>query len=197
MKLADLLTRSDPSAPHTGEAWAPAHPVGCAAGTRSAILVVDLEATCADADPAFDIETIEIGLTAFCTDLIGIRQADVDSAPLFPVVADALRAFVAKHQQTGSVWMSWGAYDRKQFEHDSERHGVSAPVALPHQNAKHLFTKAQRIGKEVGMVKACELVGLTLAGTHHRALDDAINIARLLAWALGDRLRVTNREGTG
>jgi hypothetical protein len=28
---------------------------------RAAILVVDLEATCADDDPAFDMETIEIG----------------------------------------------------------------------------------------------------------------------------------------
>ncbi|WP_438393635.1 DNA polymerase III [Caballeronia sp. DA-9] len=47
------------------------------------------------------------------------------------------------------------------------------------------------------MVKACEPVGLTLAGTHHRALDDALNIARLLPWAFGDRMRVSNREGTG
>lgn len=197
--------------------WAHTQPVGREFGARSAILVVDLEATCSDADPAFDMETIEIGacwigadglvldrfrsfvrpvvnpqLTAFCTSLIGIRQADVDSAPLFPVAADALRAFVEKHQQAGSVWMSWGAYDRKQFERDSARHGVSAPIALPHENAKCLFAKAQRIGKEVGMVKACELVGLTLGGTHHRALDDALNIARLLPWALGDRRRLTN-----
>jgi inhibitor of KinA sporulation pathway (predicted exonuclease) len=167
MKLADLLTRSDPSAPHANEVWAHAQPLGREFGARSAILVVDLEATCSDAEPAFDIETIEIGacwigadglvldrfqtfvrpvvnpqLTAFCTDLIGIRQANVDSAPLFPVAADVLRAFVAKHQQAGSVRISWGAYDRKQFEHDSERHGVSAPLVLPHQNAKHLFTKA-------------------------------------------------------
>jgi inhibitor of KinA sporulation pathway (predicted exonuclease) len=84
--------------------------------------------------------------------------------PLFPAAAAALCDFVAKHQEAGSVWISWGAYDRKQFEHDSARHGVSAPVALPHQNAKRLFAKAQRIGKEVGVVKACKPVGLTLAG---------------------------------
>jgi inhibitor of KinA sporulation pathway (predicted exonuclease) len=62
-------------------------------------------------------------LTAFCTRLIGIWQADADSAPLFPVAADALRAFVAKHQLSGSAWMNWGAYDRKQFERSSVRHG--------------------------------------------------------------------------
>jgi len=126
-------------------------------------------------------------LTPFCTSLTGITQADVDTAPLFPAAADALRAFVAKHQQAESVWMSWGAYDRKQFERDSARHGVAAPIALPHQNAKRLFAKAQRIGKEVGMARACALAGLTLDGTHHRALDDALNIARLLPWVLGQR----------
>jgi inhibitor of KinA sporulation pathway (predicted exonuclease) len=179
---------------------------------------VDLEATCAENAPTFDMETIEIGacwiaadgsvldrfqsfvrpivnpqLTPFCTQLTGITQADVDAAPLFPAAADALRAFVAKHQQASSVWMSWGAYDRKQFERDSARHGVAAPIALPHQNAKRLFAKARRIGKEVGMAKACELVGLTLAGTHHRALDDALNVARLLPWALGHRSLMANR----
>jgi inhibitor of KinA sporulation pathway (predicted exonuclease) len=44
------------------------------------------------------------------------------------------------------------------------------------------------------MAKACELVGLTLAGTHHRALDDALNIARLLPWILGEHSGTTNRE---
>ncbi|MGA7816142.1 exonuclease domain-containing protein [Caballeronia sp.] len=137
-------------------------------------------------------------LTGFCTHLIGIRQANVDSAPRFPVAADALREFVARHQQPGSTWTSWGAYDRKQLERDSARHGVATPIAVPHQNAKRLFAKSCRIGKEVGMLKARELVRLHLAGTHHRALDDALNgRRRLLPWALGDRLRVTNREGTG
>lgn len=38
------------------------------------------------------------------------------------------------------------------------------PIALPRQNLKRLFAKAQRIGKEVGMAKACALAGLTLEG---------------------------------
>ncbi len=222
MKQADLLAQSDPSAPSAGEVWAHAQPVDFEFGARAAILVVDLEATCSGTDPDFDMETIEIGacwvgvdglvldrfqsfvrpvvnpqLTAFCTSLIGIRQADVNSAPLVPATAAALRDFISQHQQPGSAWMSWGAYDRKQLDRDSERHGVAAPIALEHENLKRRFAKTRRSGKEVGMMKAGELVGLTLAGSHHRALDDALNIARLLPWALGDRLRLTNREGTG
>jgi inhibitor of KinA sporulation pathway (predicted exonuclease) len=78
--------------------------------------------------------------------------------------------------------MSWGNYDSKQFERDSARHSVIAPIALPHQNAKRLFAKVHRIGEEVGMARACALAGLSLTGTHHRALDDALNVARLLPW---------------
>ncbi|MDF2697512.1 MAG: Inhibitor of the KinA pathway to sporulation, putative exonuclease, partial [Labilithrix sp.] len=32
---------------------------------------------------------------------------------------------------------------------------------------------------------ALEHAGLTLEGTHHRGIDDARNIARLLPWLLG------------
>jgi inhibitor of KinA sporulation pathway (predicted exonuclease) len=175
------------------------------------ILVVDLEATCDENVPSFEMEAIEMGavwiaadgavldrfqsfvrpvvnptLTPFCKQLTGITQADVDAAPLFPVAAEELRVFVAKHQQAGSVFMSWGSWDSRQLERDSARHGIAMPIALPHQNAKRLFAKRRlQGGKEVGMAKACELVGLTLVGTHHRALDDAVNVARLLPWVLG------------
>ncbi|MCS6514638.1 3'-5' exonuclease [Burkholderia thailandensis] len=176
------------------------------------ILVVDLEATCNENVPSFDMVTIEIGaawiaadgavlnrfqsfvrpivnptLTLFCSELTGITQADVDAAPPFPVAANELRAFVAKHQQAGSVFLSWGAWDRRQLERDSTRHGITMPIALPHENAKRRFAKQRRI-KEVGMAKACELVGLTLVGTHHRALDDALNVAQLLPWVLGNSI---------
>ncbi|MGD7191376.1 exonuclease domain-containing protein [Ralstonia pseudosolanacearum] len=174
------------------------------------ILVVDLEATCDENAPSFDMETIEVGsvwvaadgsvldrfqafvrpvvnptLTQFCLTLTGIHQADVDNAPTFPAVAEALRAFVARHQQPGAMWASWGAWDSRQLEKDSARHSITPPIALPHVNAKRLFAKTRKIGKEVGMAKACELVGLPLVGTHHRALDDALNVARLLPWCWG------------
>lgn len=146
-----------------------------------------------DCSQSFVRPTVNPQLTPFCTQLTGITQADVDAASLFPAAANALRAFVAKHQQAGSVWMSWGAFDRKQLERDSTRHGVSMPIALPHENAKRMFAKAQRIGKEVGMARACMMAGLQLAGTHHRALDDALNVARLLPWVWGNRTLTVDR----
>jgi inhibitor of KinA sporulation pathway (predicted exonuclease) len=176
-------------------------------------LVVDLEATCADDGSIApeEMEIIEIGacwatqdgavlerfqhlvrplmqpvLTAFCKQLIGITQAEVDQAPLFPVAARALQAFANNIESTDTVWMSWGNYDCKQLSRDAERHGIAMPLIMPHQNAKRLFAKAQRIGKEVGMVRACALTGNSMEGQHHRGLDDAVNIARLIPWVLGN-----------
>ncbi|EIJ47515.1 Exonuclease RNase T and DNA polymerase III [Herbaspirillum sp. GW103] len=35
------------------------------------------------------------------------------------------------------------------------------------------------------MVRACALAGIPLEGQHHRGLDDAVNIAKLMPWVLG------------
>lgn len=68
------------------------------------------------------------------------------------------------------------------------------PLTMPHQNAKRLFAKAPRIGKEVGMARACALAGLELEGQRHRGLDDAVNIAKLMPWVLGQAsLRGANK----
>jgi inhibitor of KinA sporulation pathway (predicted exonuclease) len=178
----------------------------------STILVVDLEATCAnDASlPPEAMEIIEIGavwatadgtvldrfqafvrplqrptLTAFCVSLTGIRQGDVDAAPLLPVAARALREFADRRRGPDAVWASWGAYDRKQLERDCARHTIENPLALPHQNLKWLFAKRQRIGGEIALSTACQLTKIKLEGVYHRALDDAINTAHLLPWILG------------
>jgi inhibitor of KinA sporulation pathway (predicted exonuclease) len=182
--------------------------------SSSTILVVDLEATCAnDASLAPEaMEIIEIGavwakpdgtvlnhfqafvrplqrptLTPFCVGLTGIQQSEVDAAPLFPVAANALRAFAAKRREPGVIWVSWGDYDHKQIDRDCARHRIECPLQLPHENLKRLFAKSQRIGKEVTLATACELTKGKLEGRYHRALDDAINTAHLLPWALGSQ----------
>ena len=47
------------------------------------------------------------------------------------------------------------------------------------------FSAAQGRRKRYGMSKALNLCGLGLEGAHHRALDDAKNIPRLLPWIVG------------
>ncbi|MBV8035548.1 3'-5' exonuclease [Roseateles sp.] len=172
---------------------------------ESLVLVIDLEATCADdgSIPPEEMEVIEVGavwatpdgeaidtfqrlvrptrrpqLTEFCRSLTHIGQASIDAASTWPMAAAELAAFAQLHH--GQFWGSWGAYDRRQIEREGAWHGVANPLAgLLHRNLKAEFAKARKI-KQVGMATALQIVEMTLRGDHHRALSDALNIVRLL-----------------
>ncbi|MEM8973515.1 MAG: 3'-5' exonuclease [Pseudomonadota bacterium] len=179
----------------------------------STLLIVDLEATCSS-DPAIPpgkMETIEIGavvvetkqfqivteyqcfirpvrnpvLTDFCTELTGISQAMVSDAGSFFEVFGAFEDWIGQSAAT-AAFCSWGAYDRRQLEQDCAMHG--RPYTMPpHANLKELFSVRQNSKKRFGMARALQLCGVELAGQHHRALDDAKNIAQLLPWIVGER----------
>ena len=178
--------------------------------TAPYFLVIDLEATC-DEDhriPSRQMEIIEIGavlvdertldpvadfqtfvrpvrhavLTPFCTRLTSIRQADVAGAPGFPQAIQQLERFLDGRD---ALFCSWGDYDRNQFEQDARHHRVALPFGGRHLNLKKRFSAELGEDRSYGMAGALRRVGLTLRGTHHRGIDDARNIARLLPWCLG------------
>ena len=173
-------------------------------------LVVDLEATCSQLSeiPRHQMEIIEIGavmlprdggtvvsefqtfikpvrhpiLTNFCKDLTSIRQDDVDQAPTF---AEAMQLFAQWYEPFESVRLStWGNYDKSQFLQDCQYHGVDYPFGEKHLNLKKAFAHTMGLNKSYGMARALMQSGLPLEGTHHRGIDDARNIARLVQWML-------------
>jgi len=176
-------------------------------------VVIDLEATTSDDGSLSrdEMETIEIGavlvnatnyalerefqcmvrpvrhtvLTPFCCSLTGITQAMVDSGETF---ADAMRLLFRAMplSEPGVVWGSWGQFDDTQLRRDCAFHDM--PYAMPrHINLKQRFVAAHGNRRRMGMAATLALCGLPLEGAHHRALDDARNIARLLPWCVGAR----------
>ena len=174
-------------------------------------LIVDLEATCCDQEsiPKEEMETIEIGavlveakelkivdtfttfikpvrhptLTPFCTQLTTIAQQDVDQALSYPEAIQAFKEWLAPYHNY--VFCSWGDYDKYQLEQDSQFHEIPFPIDAPHVNIKILFSTSQKRKKRYGLAKALRLTGLELEGQHHRGLDDAKNMARLMPYVLG------------
>lgn len=177
-------------------------------------LVIDLEATCCDQGtiPPDESEIIEIGavmvdaaslqqvdefatfvrparhrvLREFCTALTSITQQQVDSAPLLVDALAELRRWAEKYP--GHVFCSWGDYDRKQIQRECARKGIAYPLACGHINMKQQFSFQQGLPKRFGMAGALSKAGLVLEGTHHRGIDDARNIARLLPYVVGAQL---------
>lgn len=174
-------------------------------------LILDLEATCCKQNtvPRAQMETIEIGavmldaaslqtqaefcifiqpvrhpqLTAFCTELTTITQAQVDAAPLYPEAIAAFQSWLSSYSDF--VFCSWGDYDKTQLQRDSDFHGLPFPIGAPHLNLKKQFSLAQGLAKKQGMAEALALAGLDLQGTHHRGIDDVRNMARLMPYILG------------
>jgi len=183
------------------------------------ILVVDLEATCCDLQsiPRHQMETIEIGavivatdsleiidefqtfikplrhrvLTEFCLNLTSITQIQVDKAPTFPDAIKLWQPWLSQFDKT--IFGSWDDYDRKQLQQDSKHHHIDLPdpVSSNHVNLKEIFSTTQRLNKRYGMAQALSLANIELAGTHHRGIDDARNISKLLPYILG-RQKVPN-----
>ncbi len=183
-------------------------------------VVIDLEATTdsgkkeACAVPRTEMETLEFGavlvsadalqpletfqsfvqpvrhpiLTRFCTELTGIRQEMIEGAPPFPVAMEALRKAMFEGRP-GVAWASWGQFDDNQLRQDHDFHGMPYEMP-PHLNLKKRFQEVQARDRPCGMAHALRLCELQLEGAHHRALDDAQNIAKLLPWILGtNRIR--------
>lgn len=169
-------------------------------------LITDFEATCSDNGivPREEMEIIEIGavlvssrsfeiesefqtfvrpvrhpqLTFFCTSLTGITQSQVDTAPLFPEGLGAWRAWAQGFDD--ALFCSWGNYDRKQLLQDCQFHKVEYPFVSGHLNLKEEFSRSVASAKRFGVTEALRHLGMDFKGRHHRGLDDAQNIARIV-----------------
>ena len=169
-------------------------------------LIVDVEATCSEdaVVPRHEMEIIEIGavvqnsqtfsiesefqslvrpirhpeLTAFCTELTGINQESLADAPSFPDALELMKNWMYKFHD--ALFCSWGDYDKNQFSQDCGYHHISYPFASAHLNLKVEFFRAAGLKKKLGIGGALKHLGLEFAGSHHRGLDDARNIARIV-----------------
>lgn len=174
-------------------------------------LVIDFEATCCNKGtvPREHMEIIEVGavmveaqtfavvdefqtfirpvrhprLTPFCVSLTSIEQKDVDSAPLFGEAIQQFKQWLYRYDRF--VFCSWGDYDLKQLKQDCEFHKLPYPISAPHLNVKRLMAERQGLAKKPGLGDAVRMAKMTFQGSHHRGIDDARNIARLLPFIFG------------
>lgn len=172
------------------------------------ILVIDVESTCwQGAPPPGQVsEIIEIGIcpvdvarlerlekrcilvkpekskiSEYCTALTTLTPDMFVDAVTF---RDAIRILKKEYHSKERLWASWGDYDRHQFDRNCREYGVTYPFGTRHLNVKTLFAVAFGLHHEIGVDRACEKLGKTMEGTHHRGDDDAWNIAGVLCLLL-------------
>jgi inhibitor of KinA sporulation pathway (predicted exonuclease) len=169
------------------------------------IVVVDVEATCwTDKVPEGMMnEIIEIGIclldvntgeitdnrgilvkpershiSPFCTELTTITPEMVEKEGIS--FKEACSTLKKEFETQSRAWASFGAYDLKQFQRQCEATGVGFPFGPSHINVKTLFALKMKLTHEQGMAGALGILGEELEGTHHRGIDDAKNIAKVL-----------------
>ena len=120
-------------------------------------------------------------LSDFCTGLTGIKQRDVDAAPYFTEAVYNFECWVYGGG-ADSILVSWGLYDKIQLLSESYiKHYYGKIVHIlknRHRNLKKYFAKIRGV-KRCGLEEALKILGIPFGGTHHRAIDDAINTSEI------------------
>ena len=177
--------------------------------TTQNILVLDLEATCWEgkAPKGQESEIIEIGVcllnietgaisenkgilvkpqfskvSPFCTELTSITSEMLDKEGIS--LDEAFDLLREDYDSENLTWASYGNYDLTMLKRQSERFREDYPLSDGHINVKTLFAELHPIRKSVGMATALKTLNIPLEGTHHRGVDDAKNIAKILFWCL-------------
>ena len=177
--------------------------------TTDKIIIIDLEATCwqGPVPAGQENEIIEIGLSVldiqsgdisknkgilvkpqksavsqFCTELTTITQELLDREGVF--FEEAISLLEEEYSPAEFTWASYGAYDINMLQKQCKKFNVSYPMGDQHINVKVLFTETKGLAKPTGMNGALHILNIPLEGTHHRGVDDAKNIAKILHWCL-------------
>lgn len=127
-------------------------------------------------------------ISPFCTKLTGWTQAEIDEGS---DIVDVLPAITRDYGITKNhVWFSCGEYDRVKLGCDGggslgALYGIKRfdnPFAFmrAHVNIKTLFAMKHKLSREMGMERMLTHISEKLEGRHHRGVDDACNIAKIV-----------------
>lgn len=175
------------------------------------INVLDLEATCWEADGDYQrehTEIIEIGIckyvvatgaieekrsyyvqptrseiSPYCTELTGITPERV--AAEGTTLAEALRLIKKDYAAAVRVHAGWGDWDRRMILRECARHDIKPRFNPTYWNIKSLAAAKLRAHRGINLYDALEAAGETFEGKLHCGADDAYNTAKLLRLVLG------------
>eukprot|EP00794_Sanderia_malayensis_P005617 gene5618-6308_t len=171
-------------------------------------VVIDFEATCEKDNPStFVQEIIEFPavlaaefhsycrpvknqkLTAFCTELTGITQDMVDSAPLFPTVLERFDEWLTSELQPTELFavLTDGPWDMSRFMKDQCK---LCKLDVPRYfktwaNIRKHFGNYYKV-QRANLSEMLSNLGMSFKGRPHSGIDDARNIARIAIQLIKD-----------
>jgi inhibitor of KinA sporulation pathway (predicted exonuclease) len=169
--------------------------------------IIDIEATCWRGRPPknFSQEVIEIGIVTldlrtlkiikpkatsyvynsqmriskFCEELTGINKGTLKTnGSSLETTFQHLKDHFKVHK---IPWGSWGNFDRQHLGRECHRKNIEYPFCRTHINLKHQFSMLKGVYYSCSVSTALDLLNMSFEGTPHSGLDDAFNVARILA----------------
>ena len=117
-------------------------------------------------------------LSPFCQELTSIRQSDVDRARTFPGAMESFQDWALIFEEE-YLLCSWGNFDKIMLIQDCRLHGVEDDWVEPHINIKRQYQEIRGLRRPRGLKSSVKAEGFEFTGTHHRAIDDAANLAKI------------------
>ena len=117
-------------------------------------------------------------LSTYCTDLTGITQDQVSKAKTFEHVFPQFEDWFY-NTEGAHLLCTWGAKDMELISDECARHDQDFAFLPGCIDLKAQYAMMHRLPKEVGLIKALEYTEIEFEGSHHRAIDDAFNTAKL------------------
>lgn len=117
-------------------------------------------------------------ITPQTTEFTGITQEQADNAPTF---TEAVSNFKQWLGDTPYFLCSWGPDDKHQLVRQCRAQNIPLDWIANFNDIQLLFTRLQGSGsgQRIGLQQALALSEISFFGTHHSALDDAFNTAKL------------------
>jgi len=131
-------------------------------------------------------------LSADTTAFTGITQDDVNSAG---TLAQVIRDYTEWMGSDEYFLCAWGPDDLRQLVQECRQHQISTDWIINHNNLQRMLSKVYKLEKhqQMGLKPALEMLEITFSGSHHRAMDDAINTAQILV-KLFDQFQFKHNE---
>ncbi|RUS48617.1 3'-5' exonuclease [Cohnella sp. AR92] len=113
------------------------------------------------------------------TSFTGITQDDVAGAS---TLRDAIRGFVEWIGPEEYYLCAWGPDDHRQLVQECREQKIETGWILNHNNLQKMLSKTFKLEKhqQMGLKNALEMLEIPFVGSHHRAMDDAVNTAQIL-----------------
>ena len=122
--------------------------------------------------------TVNPVLSGFCKKLTSISQENVDSADKYPRVIEQFKEWIDIYDHDYRL-CSWGKYDKVMLKDNCDLHKMDTEWLDMSTDLKSEYHEIKGEHKLTGLKNTLKKEGIEFTGTHHRAISDAENTAKI------------------